>query len=63
MHDENTDARSQAQVLRTDFSLISKNGPTITHQSDAHPADRGMNSGLTRAPAEGFSIGADGQVH
>lgn len=55
-HDENTDARSTGTSIRTDLAR-DKNGPTITHQSDAHPADRGMNSGLTRALVGGL-IGA-----
>jgi len=34
-----------------------KNGPTITHQPDAHPTDRGMSTGLARALMGGL-IGA-----
>ena len=63
-HDENTApltkeqpyARSTGTSIRTGLAR-DENGPTITHQSDAHPADRGMNSGLSRALVGGL-IGA-----
>ena len=49
-------ARSTGTSIRTGLAR-DENGPTITHQSDAHPADRGMNSGLSRALVGGL-IGA-----
>ena len=59
-HDENTAplikeqpyARSTGTSIRTGLAR-DENDPAITHQSDAHPAGRGINSGLTSGRSQG----------
>jgi len=41
--------RVNLMQLAGNWLQLDENGPTITHQIDAHPAGRGMNSGLARA--------------
>jgi len=57
-HDENVEPITTGQPYGSSAGTSTgglagdENGPTITHQIDAHPAGRGMNSGLARALVE-----------